>query len=471
MGARADETPRWSESSYGVSLIPPPEATQIEGPTVRWSDPRGFAIGFEIVHSEAPVGLQQVASSALVQMGFAPGSPRLLGPDGEPSDTPPVPERLGDRPALKMYFEMDEQADSDALVKLGIEQKGRSDWFYGQAIIMLEPHAAVVIKLFATLDAADAGRDAFDAVLASVKVPLGEDLNAIREVRVQAGEAWLKNVTPGALRAVLPEEQWYRLIHDGRDVGHLHLRCSAAPDDLRRFGYEPPGLFVLLERRERLDGLALDTRTELYLHDGGRREMWNTKTTLRTGDAEKVGKPPRPGLPTRSEAQTITWAETGIRGDQMVRGRNVNAITVVNEAPPASRVVNQIEAHERFVGKPVDNDLRGRVKTAEWVAPDRAYLSQIHVWVLGALLPAEPAVYCFSAYHPDSGRPGLRTVEVQPQPDGTLVVLDRPTSRTSPIRHVYDAQRNLIESVTPQGITIRPTTPSELAEAWGIELK
>lgn len=473
-GARADEPARWSEFSYGVSLVPPPDAVRAEGSTTRWIDPRGFLIGFEIVTSEAPVGLQQVAASALVQMGFAPGTPRLLGPDGEPGDQPPMPERLGDRPALKMYFEMDAKNDSQALVKLGIDQQIKSDWFYGQAIIMLEPHAAVVIKLYANLDAADAGREAFEAVLASLHIPLGDELNEMREARVEAGEAWLNNVTIGALRAVLPEERWYRIVHDGKDVGHLHLRSSSNPDDLRRFDYEPPGLFVLLERREHLDGWVLDTRTELYLHDEGRREMWSTKTTLRSDDADNPagrGNSARPGLPTRAQSQAITWAETGVRGDQQVHGRDINAITVINEAPPHSEVVNQIESHERFVGKRVKSDVRGRVRTSEWVAPDRGYLSQIHVWALGSLLPAEPAVYCFSAYHPGSAKPGLRTVEVQPRADGKLVVLDRPNSRTSPTRHVYDSERKLIESVTPQGVAIRPTTPSELAEIWGIDLK
>lgn len=474
--AQASTAERWSERSYGVSLMPPVGANRVEGQNVRWDAPQGYSIEFEIVTSETPVLLQQFAESSLVQMGFAQSTPRLLDAAGEPTEKPPISERIGDRPAIRMYFIINETDKPAWFNRPGSGAKRNSDWFYGQTIIMLEPHAAVVLKLYASLDAAPAGREALEKVLASIQVPLGDELNLIREQHVQAGDDWLQKVSTDALRGVLPTDQWYRLILGDQDVGHVHLRSSSDPADLRRFKHEPPGTFVLIEKREYLDAVALDTRTELFLHDDGRRELWTTKTTLRPpgpapGNNQQGGGLNRPGLPQLNETQAVTWAETGLRGDQTIHGQPVNAITVVSEAPPASAMVRQVEAHERFVGKPVKNDVRGRVATQEWVAPDRAYLSQIHVWVLGALLPAEEAVYCFSAYHPPSGQPGLHTVEVKPQPDGGLIVLDRPTSRLGPTRSVYDAQRRLVERVWPGGLRLVPTTPEDLAGVWGITVR
>ncbi|MBB6430860.1 hypothetical protein [Algisphaera agarilytica] len=462
---------RWSEMGYGVSLTPPPATAQVEGKAVTWIDPRGFSVSFEIVRTEQPVDLETMTSSAMVQMGFAQATPRLLDAEGNPSDKPPVPERIADRPAVRMYFELDQQDKPDWL---NIKKEDQVSWFYGQAIVMLEPHAAAIIKLTATRENQQIGQDAFEAVLDSLHIPLGSELDAAREELVERANTWLQSTRPEDWAKALPQDQWYRVIQKGKDVGHVHVRSSREPADLKRFQQEAPGTLAVIDRRDHLNETqALDSRSVYYAHDDNQREFWETKTTLRP-----VKK--KAGLANRSASQALTWVQIGIRGTQKVTRRDihgnmvprsVNVVTVITETPPSSQAVQQIESHERFTGKQTSNNIRGKVdENQQWVAPDRSYLSQLQVWALGGMLPAEPAVYCFSAYHAEAGKPGLRTVEVLPQDDGTLVVLDRPNSSLSPVRSVYDADRKLIERVTPQGLRIVPTTREELAEVWGISL-
>ncbi|MEM6458932.1 MAG: hypothetical protein AAF710_06030 [Planctomycetota bacterium] len=452
--APADE-PRWSEAAYGVSLKPPPGSLRLESRETAWADPRGFTIGFEIITSDVPVTLEDVAANTVVQMGFANASPRLIDADGQTLTRKPRQERIAERPGIRMWFRVEPQDEAQPA------------WHYGQAIVMLEPYAAAVLNVRATAEAADAGRQAFDRVLESLHVPLAVELEAARSERVAAGDNWLQTVTPDDLRAALPVDRRYRLVFGDRDVGYLQVGHTADPAVLGRLGHEPPGTLVRVRRRQMLGGRAMDTLTTLFVADDGRRETWDTKSTVRPEGANAA----TPGLPRRGGPEPLTWAETGVRGDQRLGNaadaRTVNTLTVVHESPPDTADARRIEAHERFAGRSRGGELRGRVRTNQWVAPDRAYLSQVHVLALPVLLPNEAATYHFSAYHPPTGRPGLRTVEVIPQPDGSRVVLDRPTSRLTAVRTTLDADGNLVEQLLPNGTRILPATPEELATIWG----
>ncbi len=476
--SHSQDAPRWSEAGYGVSLTPPPNTAQVENGAVSWIDARGFSISFEIVGSDLPVGLEDMTANALVQMGFAQATPRMLDADGQPADQRPIPERIADRPAVRMYFSLDQQDKPDWFYEMSnLVKDEQPSFFYGQAIVMLEPHAAVVIKLVTVEDARQPGQEAFEAVVDSLDIPLASELDARREERVERADQWLSTTLPEDWAKVLPRDQWYRLIFRDQDLGHVRVRSTRDPADLRRFDQEPPGTLMVIDRREYVDDHVLDSRSVLFLHDDNQRELWETKTTLRPGVAPQA-KPA--GLNAERGGQAVTWVQIGIRGSQQVRRRdldgnplerNLNVITVITETPPTTAALNQIAAHERFTGRSNAANVRGKIApNQEFVAPDRSYLSQLQVWALGAMLPATRETYCFSAYHPDSGQPGLRTVEVVPQDDGGVVVLDRPTSRLSPTRSVYDADRNLVERVTPQGVRLVPTTPEELAGVWGVAL-
>ncbi|MEM1107457.1 MAG: hypothetical protein AAGH99_02070 [Planctomycetota bacterium] len=479
VSVEADEGQRWSEVGYGISLAPPPGTLQIETKAVTWVDSRGFSVSFEIARTDIPVNLFDLSGAALVQLGFAQSKPLLLDADGKPIDQFPLPTTIADRPAIKIYFELDANERVDWFkapeVKGNLaENKGK--WFCGQAIIMLEPFAAVVIKLNATSKAQVLGRAAFEEVLASVRVPLASELDELREERVERGDRWLKSTTPIQWAATLPREQWFRLVRQDREIGHVRIRLSREVSELSRYKHRPPGTLMVIDRREYLETHILDQRSIIFASDDGADELWETKKTLRPriDSNKKSGR-----LQRQNPQEVFTWAETGIRGTQKVKRRgvdgnqivrNANIMTVITESPPSSEVTRRIKAHEGFGGKVAVNDLRGRTQTNEWVAPTRSYLSQLQVWLLASMIPAESAIYCFTAYHPESGAPGLRTVEVVVQPDGALIVYDRPNSKITPIRYFFDAERNLVERISPQGNRMIPTTPKQLADIWNITL-
>ncbi len=453
VASEGGESPlRWSEGAYGISLTPPPGTLQWEGPSVLWAAPAGYSVSFELATSETRFNLEQVAQSAMVQMGFARSFPRLAADEsGQPQK--PRQERIANRPAIRMYFDVTEDDGTE--------------WLYGQAIVMLEPFAAAVIKVNAPRHAAEEGRAAFEDVLDSLHVPFAEELDEIRGRLIEAGEAWLQTLTPEDLRRALPAEQFYRLREGDRDLGYIRLGSTSDPAVLEREGYESQGTLVRQFRREYLDTLAVDTVQEIFASDDGLREVWSLKSTVRPGGPA----PSTRGLPRQNQSTpTMTWAQTGVRGDQEMAGRSVNAITVITESPPASDAAEQIQKHERFLGRRTPLDLKGQPQIKEWQAPEKAYLPQIMLSVFPAMLPAEDVEYAFTAYHPATGEPALRTVRVIVQPDGHRLVIDRPTPRSSPLRHLIDAEGNLVYTQFANGILLQPATPGEIARAWGTTL-
>ena len=458
----SDPSPRWTEGTYGISLLPPAGSTQWEGPRVLWANPAGFTVSFELIFSKVPFNLEQVAAATLVQMGFARSLP-TLETDEQGQPITPRPERIGDRPGIKMYFD--------------IEEDDGTRWQYGQAIMMIEPHAAAVIKLKGSIDTAEAGRAAFEQTLASIHVPLASELDEQRGEQVEAADTWLKTVTPQQIREATPELQLYRMQLHGQDVGYIRLEGISDAERLKARGHQPPGMLVIVRQRQYIDGKAVDTEAGAFASDDGQGEVWSHRTTVRSDGrtAEDAGRPA--GLPSKTKAvdtTTRSWVQTGIRGNQqLTAGRgprqqtwDVNAVTVVTESPPNDETVAQIEAHEQFTGKAGNGHLVGKTEVSEWRAPDKAYLPQVMLPVFTQMLPRKAATYTFTAYHTASGEPGLRTVDVIPQDDGGTIIRDRPTPKVSPNLTFLDPQGNLIRRVMPNGLIIEPTTPEKLQEIW-----
>ncbi|MEM7625893.1 MAG: hypothetical protein AAF333_09710 [Planctomycetota bacterium] len=434
--------------AYGISLVPPPGALLYEGPSVVWDDPRGFSISFEIVYSDTRTTLKELVTSTMVQAGFANNTPRLITEEGKPVRSEPLPESIAERPGARLFFEFDPDGPDDR------------PRVFGQVIIMLEPYAAAVLKLNAPKSRFVEARDTFNQVVSTVHVPLGIELNESREQRVDDADAWLKGIGTETLHAALPELQWYRLLFNGIDVGHLRFASTQDPEVLRRRGHQPPGTYSQINRRQIINGQTVDTLTTMFVSADGDQEEWSTKTTLRDPEHGRAGLAGNPA------PVLATWAETGVRGDRKVGDRDVHALTVITDSPPPSESVVLVEQNKRFVSQRRRNEARKSTQANEWEAPKRAYLSQTDLWVFAGLLPKEPGEYCFTAFHSRTGKPGLRLVEVIPLDGGGVTVRDRPNSRFSPIEHVYNRDGKLVRRTDPSGLSLVPTTHGELMEIW-----
>lgn len=457
---------RWNETAYGISLRPPEGWTSIpaprDGDDFAWHKEGMGQVAFKIAYSTLPVQLDEVSLQALVQMGFALDSPRLRRGAEQ--------RRIGNRPGTVMLFDID-------------PEDGSEPWFYAHAVVMLEPYAAAVVKVQCNQAQADAALAHFEAMLDSLHVPLGDELEAMRRPQIDQGQAWLNTLPPHALVSAIPEQRWYRLSINGQHVGHRLVQRISDPvtlardPELRRRGFVPPGTAVVVQNRREHDGVALDRLVYLYTEAAGEIEIWELKQTLRP-----VAKPAdAPGLPGRadkaSDAAAITWVETGIRGPQARPGTTAqNVIQVVQEVPPTQRTVAGVKAYESFLGSAgvaaardnqgqVSDSVSGRTHSRRWRTPEVGYLGQIEVMGLPAAMPNTPGTaFAFYAWDPGSEALALRTVRVGPDPQGEpggYIVYERPSSSISESRHRFSAQGVHLDTLIPGGLTITPTTAEE----------
>jgi|GEM_PF-3070505 len=459
---------RWSETAYGISLRPPEGWTAAPAPRdgndFAWDAPDGGRLAFKIAYSRVPVQLDQAGVQALVQMGFALHGPRLRR--GAEQRT------IGNRPGSLMLFDID-------------PPDGGPSWFYAHAVIMLEPYAAAVVKIQSDSTHADAALARFEEVLASLHVPLGSELESLRRPQIDLGVAWLNALPAGALAAAVPEESWYRLCIDGKDVGHRRVvRISdpvalALEPELRRRGFVPPGTAVVLQDHRQRDGVALDRSLYAYAEADGEIEIWDLKQTLRRA----TDTPGDAGLPGRADGDdgddAVTWVETGTRGPRGRRGTTAqHLIEVVQEVPPTQRTVAGVRAQESFLGSAgvaaardnqgrLGGSIAGRTHHRRWQTPETGYLGQIQAMGLPAAMPRDPGTaFAFYAWDPASGDLALRTVRVGPDPEGAgdgYVVYERPAPSSAETRHRFAADGTHLESLIPGGLTVIPTTRAKLA--------
>lgn len=466
--ARVDLTDphRWSETAYGISLRPPDDWTAAPAPRdgndFAWDAPDGGRLAFKIAYSHVPVQLDQAGVQALVQMGFALDGPRLRR--GAEQRT------IGNRPGTVMLFDID-------------PPNGGKPWFYAHAVVMLEPYAAAVVKIQSDQPHADAALARFEEVLASLHVPLGAELEALRRPQIDLGVAWLAAQPVGALEVSVPEEGWYRLSIDGQNVGHRRVVRVSDPvalrDDpeLHGRGFVPPGTAVVLQDHRQRDGVALDRSLYAYAEADGEIEIWDLKQTLRPARDRAARGADDAGLPGHAEGDhdAVTWVETGARGPRGRRGTTAQSvIEVVQEVPPTQHTVAGVKAQESFLGSAGvaarvkgDGSVAGRTHHRRWRTPATGYLGQIQAMGLPAAMPRDPGTaFAFYAWDPASSDLALRTVRVGADPEGEpggYVVYERPAPSSAETRHRFAADGTHLETLIPGGLTVTPTTPDELA--------
>ena len=479
-GALGDETTtRWSETAYGISLDEPAGAERVDQPTTGetcvWVRPdQGWTISFDLTYTDQPVDLDDLTRQVIVDMGFATATPRVVNhaPPEALKDNTPKDEgkpdtdqvngnhrRIGKRPGALMYFEIGGDSRPARLREWIDTRSTDKPWYYGQAIVMLEPYAAVVFKLNSDLQHADEARAAFETLLESLNVPLATELEVSRKAQVEAGDAWLKTVTGFDFRAAMPTEQFYRMARDGQDVGYIRMRTTSEPRELTANRLRPPGTLLSLDVRQFIAGQAVDTQSRIFASPEGERELWSSKTTFRTEAEAKANQPHArlPGAPKPRSAEP-TWVETGVRDGKL--------LTVVIETPPSSDVVRQLEGSRQFASNRKKDDVAGSVDQASWESPSVAYLPRLWTEALADTLPRDEATYAFYAYDTQSGKLALRTVTVLPTPGGGHEVRDRPSPRSGEVVTRYDNQGRFVERTYPGGTVVTVATPEELKAVW-----
>lgn len=316
---------------------------------------------------------------------------------------------VGQMPGSLLYFKM--------------ENQDKSAWVLGHAYLLLDPQTFVMLRLLAPEAKFTQVRPVFEAVAHSLAVEDPAVRDRQRKEQVQQGQTWMQTVTTDRISKALLPEQWFRMLHGGKDIGYL--RISERPG--KRLDFE--GVEVEIQSRVEIDKQTVDTLSTMFLSTAQDYEDWSTKTTVRPTTpppAPKAGTPPPP--------ESISAAETGVR--------TKGSITVTRQ------------------------NVTGANKYT-WDVPPEGYLPQVFVHLMPALLPRDkPAAMGFYAYYPASGAITYRLVQTQPAGKGGIKIVTQPSPSVQSESAEFDAAGRLLKRDLPEGGTIVPATRQQIAAIW-----
>ncbi|MFW6059905.1 MAG: hypothetical protein ACODAQ_06970, partial [Phycisphaeraceae bacterium] len=221
----------------------------------------------------------------------------------------------------------------------------------------------------------------------------------------------------------LVPSQWLRIVEDGEDVGHIHIRQAQA----EMLGH--PGIRIEIAQRLVTDTGILDTVSELFASTSGTTELWSIRSARRDKDELESE------LPDREQVRSVeAWVNTGVRSRQ--------ELTVSREGP------NEL-----------DRD--------QWRQLPEAYLSQVDLHLLPALLPRDREVtMAFYTYYPKTSQLGLRRIRVEPIDDGGYRVIQRPAPDQGEQVSRYDAEGRLVQRHMADGRVILPSSEDRVRRIW-----
>ncbi|MEX0745762.1 MAG: hypothetical protein WD118_09175 [Phycisphaeraceae bacterium] len=416
-GLLADE--RWGESGFGLSLRPPAGAQTVESTTdgalVTFRVPDELTMRVYLHQADDAVTLDQVQEWALGQFLF-------LFPSATEVEDDTREQRIAGRPGARWYL----------LVPAGDEQ-----WVAGQAFMMIDPQTVAMFQFESDAHSYRAARRRFEAVLDTVQLLEPAELDRQRTALVEAGDAWLAELTPERIKAALRKRALLRVLEGDRDVGY-ERREARATEKLGEAGLE----LDVRSRVMRKPDEAFDTARSYFMSDDGDTEIWSIVTTQRDVERRRNLNRPSGDSPAAMDApRTGNFADTGLRSG--------NRITVSREGAT-------------------------QINEKQWDVPPEGYLSQVGAYAMPSLLVEQarerselPPAMAFYAYHPSAGRLALRQVRVEAHDHGGWVVFDRPAPDRAEQMSIYDVRGRLVERRMGDGRVFKPATEAELRDAWG----
>ena len=312
------------------------------------------------------------------------------------------------------------------------------EWILGLGVMQIDPRHFAVLRLESAPGSFDGDRAAFEATFRSLQVQHPRELDAWRRNLLESGDGWLRSLDAADLHAALQPQQWFRVMDGKQDIGWVKIEQK--PEKLLGMN----GVAVRIRSRlytvvrqlrsggrdVAASGLvekAQDSDNFFFLSDDRQSEVWTILSTLRSPNSVA----PRSGGTTRDTPFT-RWEHGTTSGGAV----------------------------------PIITLNRGDQKI-KWLRPDRAYLSQVELLLLGRLLPHEQETEMgFYAYHAGSGRLAFLTVHIVPGADGGFELRIRPRPDAHEHVYAYDAAGRLQRWHMPTGRLIVATTPDEMKRVW-----
>lgn len=312
----------------------------------------------------------------------------------------------------------------------------------GWVIVPRSAEAFVVLSILVDGEAFPHLQPVLDACLATVRLRSMDELAAEHDDGLGRGRAFVETLTPQNLRSVVGPREWYRIYRpsdsgrteDDTEVGFMSLQCLPAargrlepqrsPDSYSSLEAER-GLMVVIEARAIVNhdsNLYLDVEGRYWMAWDRNQEAWSVRQTRRQGEASR------------------TSAETGVR--------SLATLDVIHSS------------REELTRDP-----------SQWTIPDKAYLSQPEVFLLGRLLPRESAAageMLFYYYESGSRRLVQRTDRWEPADDGSngWVLATRSVLKPGTVTQVFDAQGRRVKRIDGDGTLTVRIDPDELQRLW-----
>ncbi len=405
----------WRDPVYGLTLRPPLssklERETADDAVLRITGDSGYQIFLFIKKSTEEVSLQQVLESAVAQLASLERM-RL---------TEQKNVRPRNRPGTVIYFKVD--------------NRKAKPWVLGEAFMQIDPRTVAMLQLKVDEEDFEKVKPIFEAVFRSVDLEDRAKLEEQRKAMLKQGGEWRKRIDFKKQTSALIDEQWLRIVREGQDVGYMKM--TQGTDKTMK----TPGLRVTLQARVQAGDRATDSQSEFFLSEDGNDEVWSIKVTSRP--LRPAPPPPpravRPGepKPLALPPDTVSWAETGVRSG--------TAMTVTRQGPEG-------------------------IEENKWKTPDKEYVSQVELYLLGGLLPRKEKVELgYYAYFPAEGKITFRTERIVPLTDGSLEVHSRPAPDQPEQVSRYDAAGRLLERVLEDDMRLIPAGKAELAAIWGLK--
>ncbi len=406
----------WSDPTYGLTLRPPLssklERETADDAVLRITGEDGWQILLFIKKSTEDLSLQQVLESAVGQLASLERMRLTQQKDVHPKN----------REGVVIYFKVD--------------NRKAKPWVLGEAFMQIDPRTVAMLQLKVDQDKFERMQPIFEAVFRSVDMRDRAKLEEERKAMLKRGTEWLKKVDLKKRAAALIDEQLFRIVRDGQDIGYMKM--TQGQDKAMKM----PGLRVTLQARIQMGDRATDSQSEFFLSEDGKEEIWSIKMTAHPLRPDLKGAT-RPtgrtldGKPLAPPPDTISWAETGIRSG--------NNVTVSRQGPEG-------------------------IEDNKWLSPEEGYVSQVDLYLLGALLPRkEKAEMGYYAYYPAAGKITFRTERLVPRTDGGLEVYSRPSPDEPEQMSRYGDNGRLLERTLENDTRLIPVGKAELAAIWGLK--
>ena len=319
-------------------------------------------------------------------------------------------------------------------------------WVMGQAFLQVGYYTVIVFQLDVGEERFDEVKPIFESLYKGLRID-SDQLDQRREKLLLAFTDWRKTLTTEHLHAAVVKDQWRRVTDDGKDVGYMRVRQR------RLNKLNMPGLQVSIETHITDMKRAADSKSDFFLSDDSRTEIWSIRMTARPLHPKKRKAPKDLHLALgKHDGNTV-----------MLPGKTVTLSGVELEPDATSWVETGLREGDVIT---VSRQSEAGVKEYRWIPP-APYLSMVELYLLGQLGQSLPWDNMgFYAYFPSIGKLTFHTAKLERSNDKTYRVLFKPTPNSPQRITHYDAAGVFKSNTLPAGRLVQQTKRSVIEAKW-----